>query len=334
MKRLKRIFVLLLAGTILLNHVYTTAAYAEESNLVAAVVDGIEFLDDSSYLIPLCLTQNTGIMGFRIRLECIDDNVRIYSVSRGSVTADGVFDSNVQVDGSQVVDILWNNVENVEKDGSLMYIGVTVLEPNEQIRLNVSFEQADTFNEKYEDVILQCREISFSQNQITESDVKKTDTETEILNLEEDSREEAKSDFMNSIAVRDIGEDELKDAYLKTLAAFGTDNHEKISEEQIDDFEYAFKAFLAEKNEVDLKKAESLDFEQVFNSLVLDEDDYVKIQEYIDSGISIPSIEDIDHESDSNVLIKWIIIGIFLALFVTVIIIVFYVWRRRHEKKD
>lgn len=129
---------------------------------------------DETVLIPVNIKDNNGIMGFKINVEYPSDIIEIISVSRGSITSNGNFNTNLGViDG--VFDVLWNNVEDVTGDGTLFVIAATSKKQVEdETVIRVSFSQPDTFNESWEDVQLRCENIvilpSATEAQITEAE--------------------------------------------------------------------------------------------------------------------------------------------------------------------
>lgn len=155
-----------------------------------------EKISEGKYLIPLYISGNTGIMGFRIRLESESENVKIHSVSKGVVTKEGSFASDENASGSESVNVLWNTVENVKTNGSLMYIGVSVLDKEESsIQITVSYDQMDTFDEEYKDVVLTCKDINIPIDRASE---KQEDVTTEEQGEDGSTEDKTESDMEDS----------------------------------------------------------------------------------------------------------------------------------------
>ena len=60
-------------------------------------------------------------MGFKITVEYPVDKVEVKAVSRGELTSKGNFNTNFGINDGKF-DVLWNNTENVNGDGTLFVI--------------------------------------------------------------------------------------------------------------------------------------------------------------------------------------------------------------------
>lgn len=152
MKRIAGIMgTLLFALTVLLGAVSvhaagTAAVYAEEP-LVSV---------QNSIVIPVCIQNNPGMMGFKIHIECSDE-ITLTSVSRGDITAEGMLTHNVGMKRGEA-DILWNHSEEIRKDGILFFLGISAQDYTGGV-LTVTYSENDTFNEAFEPVALDCQDI-------------------------------------------------------------------------------------------------------------------------------------------------------------------------------
>ena len=127
---------------------------------------------DETVLIPVNIKDNSGIMGFKITVEYPSDIIEIISVSRGSITSSGNFNTNLGTT-SGTLDVLWNNVEDITGNGTLFVVAATAKKQiKDETVIKISFSQPDTFNEMWEDVQLKCENIvilpSATETQITE----------------------------------------------------------------------------------------------------------------------------------------------------------------------
>lgn len=127
-------------------------------------------------LIPVNIKNNSGIMGFKMTVEYPSEYLNIKSVTKGSVTSGGNFNHNLGLKDGKI-DIVWNSIEDVKKDGSLFVLGVELLkEITDDIVIKLSFSQEDTFNEAWEDVTFDCKNIVISADYI-EPTTKETTTQ-------------------------------------------------------------------------------------------------------------------------------------------------------------
>lgn len=121
--------------------------------------------DGNCIKIPVAIKNNPGLMGYVVNLEFDKDYIMIESIEAGNISDSGLFDNNIGVKDDGVVSILWSNTAEIKQDGVLFYINVSVLdEINEQTHIVITYSPNDTFNEKYEEVKLECKDIVISEN--------------------------------------------------------------------------------------------------------------------------------------------------------------------------
>ena len=129
------------------------------ANKAKVYADSISAKQGKTLTIPVQIKENKGLMGFKISLEYPANVIRIDSVSKGTITKSGNFNHNNGLkDG--IIDIIWNSVEDVKGDGTLFIVNVFIkseLQQNEKIK--ITYSQPDTFNEKWQDVFLDCNDI-------------------------------------------------------------------------------------------------------------------------------------------------------------------------------
>lgn len=111
----------------------------------------------NSYLVPVEIKNNPGLMGFKINVS-YGEGVIINSVSYGAVTEKGTFfDNHIVNSKNNDFDVIWNYSKEIKKDGELFIIGLSIDENfKEEIKLTVSYSSVDTFNGKYESVVIDC----------------------------------------------------------------------------------------------------------------------------------------------------------------------------------
>lgn len=147
-------------------------AFAADSVTVSA--DKISLSQEEPVLIPIKIENNSGIMGFKMTVEYPVDKLDIKSVSRGEITAKGNFNTNLGINDGRF-DVLWNNVDEIKTDGTLFLISAQAkTEIKKDTEIKLSFSQPDTFNEKYEDVAFDCKNIVISAKYIETTTQEKT----------------------------------------------------------------------------------------------------------------------------------------------------------------
>lgn len=149
-------------------------AFAAQTATVSA--DKISITETEATLIPVKIDGNNGIMGFKITVEYPVDKIQIKSVSRGEITAKGNFNTNLGINDGRF-DILWNHTEDISGDGTLFVISAQAKnEITKDTEIKLSFSQPDTFNEAWEDIGLDCKNIVISAKYI-ETTTKETTTQ-------------------------------------------------------------------------------------------------------------------------------------------------------------
>lgn len=152
------------------------AVFAADKMVVFS--EDIAFVEEEALKIPIKITNNSGIMGFKIHIDYPKDKITIFGAEPGDVIKQGSFSDNAgAAEGS--MDVLWTGVSDEVSDGVLFYL---LLRPKEVIQsdviLQLSYSQGDTFNENWEDVILDCKSITLLASHV-EADTEITDMEME-----------------------------------------------------------------------------------------------------------------------------------------------------------
>lgn len=179
---MKKIISVLLFTLLILN--FNICSFAAEPVTVQA--NDVTLVQDQEISVPIKIENNNGIMGFKITAEYPVDKIDIKSVSRGDVTSKGNFNTNFGINDGRF-DVLWNNVEEVQDDGNLFIITVEPASTsNFNAEIKLSYSQPDTFNEKYEDVIFDCRNIAVSFS-VNENQNDSETTTTQITSEKQDS---------------------------------------------------------------------------------------------------------------------------------------------------
>ena len=125
--------------------------------------EGLTSEKDETISVPVKIAHNKGIMGYKIHIKFNADYLSPVSVTKGSEFAGSIYDSIGNTAGE--FDILWNHYENVAVDGVLASVKVKVLtDISTDTEIEVSYSQVDTFNESWDDVVFDCRNINIKLN--------------------------------------------------------------------------------------------------------------------------------------------------------------------------
>ena len=108
--------------------------------------------------IPVYINNNHGIMGFGMNVSYDSSALEPVSVIRGGVISGGSFDNNTGLKQG-TFKVVWSNSENVTDNGLLFTLRFRILDGQKikKVPVEISYSQPDTFNEKWEDVVLDIR---------------------------------------------------------------------------------------------------------------------------------------------------------------------------------
>lgn len=187
---------------------FMITAFAE--NTASVYVDKVFLNYGEPVMIPVRIKDNSGIMGFKITVEYNPDELELITVSKGEITANGNFSTNVGVNKG-VVDIVWNNTADIVGDGTLFIISAKILsESLEYSQLNFSYSQPDTFNEAWEDVELQCSSITLTKDNGEQLLTEEIDEQSKYVN-DGDAQDSPQILDAVDIALDKYGYDNLSD---------------------------------------------------------------------------------------------------------------------------
>lgn len=215
---MKRLIAVMMSFAVMVVSVCSfTIAYADDSYVVKA--DDIYAKQGETVTVPLKLSGNKGLMGFKISIKYPDNQLVLTDVSSGSLTADGLFNTTVTsyeaVKGS--FDVLWSSNTEIKEDGTLAILTFSIkpTADNGEYNISVTFSQEDTFNEKFEDVKLNCKPIKVI---VSNEETSKVAEETTAA-AKKDNKEKVSNDYLVA-SVEQI------------VQSFGTSDIDNLTEEQ------------------------------------------------------------------------------------------------------
>ena len=327
--------------------VNTKNIFAEKFKTTTVFSEEVIDIGNDSYLIPISISNNTGIMGFKITVS-YGDGVAINSISRGSVTKKGnLIDNHLKYADDQYFDVIWNHTKEIKSDGELFIIGLTI-DPDYdgEIILEVGYSSPDTFDEQYGNVILDCKNVILREakkdnqetaieksEEISPSKVKKTVSETTQKEDEKKNIEKAKplknykkNKFINkAVSENKIGKEynklngeKLLNAVDETLKEQGFERIEDIPEEKQKEF---YESILQKAGVEDTKD-------------VLENDENGKLFDYIFTSYKEqkpePEKKETNKKEESNNKPIYIFVGLIVAIFG----IVFFSKKRKDKKNE
>lgn len=127
---------------------------------VKVSADTITAKSCENFIIPVEIYGNSGIMGFKINVKYDASVLSSPLVHRGKITNQGLLNDSIGVSDEGSFDVLWSNTENVLGDGTLFLLSFKINETKaDKTVIKLSCSQPDTFNEAWEDVTLDLKEI-------------------------------------------------------------------------------------------------------------------------------------------------------------------------------
>ena len=109
--------------------------------------------------IPISISNNHGIMGYKLRFTYDSSLLEPVSVT-ASQGVGGMLDDNIGLNSGRF-DVLWQDSGEFSQDGVLFTLSFNVIGQSfDSTQVDISYSQADTFNESYADVVLDCQSFS------------------------------------------------------------------------------------------------------------------------------------------------------------------------------
>lgn len=161
-KKMKRAFYIATVLTLITVSVITSSA--AEKAVVFSQPLSVDAGDTLS--IPIYINNNPGIMGFKILVTFNQQVFKSPVIRRAEVTKNGLFVDSIKPESNGSFSVLWSNTFDVDEDGLLFYIVVSVSPsaPAGRQEIRMEYEREDTFNEQWEEVMLECGNIIITIN--------------------------------------------------------------------------------------------------------------------------------------------------------------------------
>lgn len=135
------------------------------SEIADVYADDVTAKYGNEITIPIYIDNNHGLMGYRLDFKYDTSVLQPISTTCGTdFSKNGQFNDSIGVKGGEFK-VLWNNVDEKLSNGILLNLKFKVLtEEKVDTVISMTYSQPDTFNEKYEDVVFNCKDINVSLN--------------------------------------------------------------------------------------------------------------------------------------------------------------------------
>lgn len=160
----------------------TSTAAVSSKGMYTVFADDLETKPGQSIAIPVKIENNLGIMGFLMFVKYDVEVLEPVSVAKGEVIPDGTtFDDNCTMASGDTFKILWAGIDEIDTDGCLYTLNFRVKEGVTVSRsiIELSYNQTDTFDGSYGDVVLDCKPIALENDIVEHPTSPPTPEETE-----------------------------------------------------------------------------------------------------------------------------------------------------------
>lgn len=137
----------------------TTEAETEQTTTIPVTgtlkfsIDKVKSEKNESVTVPVKVSGNKGLLGFKLIIEYDVDSVAVDSLAASDLISSGQF--NYKDNGSGKITVLWNSSTEFAENGTMFNISATALKEGENgLRLNYSYD--DTFDAAYNSVDAVC----------------------------------------------------------------------------------------------------------------------------------------------------------------------------------
>lgn len=136
-------------------------ATEEQANKSRVYADEIT-IEEHLVSVPVYISGNSGIMGYKINVGFDNSVLELSSATCGREYTLGMFTYS---ESNGEISLVWNNAENITKDGILFTLNFERLDDKDfSSVIELSYVQEDTFNEKWNDVVLECESSTVESN--------------------------------------------------------------------------------------------------------------------------------------------------------------------------
>lgn len=243
---LKNFICLFLPLLLLLN---VTTAFAVAKTEIYS--DTVYAMQGDTVTVPVKIKNNAGIMGFRLTFK-YPDELNSPEVLRGALLNEGLLNDSITEATKDSFDVVWSNTQNVTGDGTVLLLNFKVSSDaqNGNYKIDVSYNEADTFNEAMQDVVFCCKSVEIV---IGKNTVETTSTEA--------------SPSVTQKPIKDVDNLFLKISFEKVLDSLNIESFDLMSDEDFEKFKELISKELvnygASGDELDNKSKDEI--EEIYN---------------------------------------------------------------------
>ncbi len=111
--------------------------------------------------VPVAIRDNPGLMGFKLTVTYDPAVLQASGVTAGTLTGSGMLNDSIGVTPDGMFTVLWSDTQDAKGDGTLAVLAFRAQEKaGGETTVRLEYSAADTFNEKWEDIALDCAPIT------------------------------------------------------------------------------------------------------------------------------------------------------------------------------
>lgn len=232
---MKKITVFLIMLVLMLP--YTISAYADNYEISA---DNVKAAIEEETEIAVKLNSNKGLMGFKINVSYLPDQIDVIAVKKGDFTDKGNFNTNFGLRDTGF-DVIWNSADNVADDGTLFILTVKLKNAvKDKAVIKLDYSKPDTFDAAWNDVPLVCHDITVTKTETSTTEkieqdntVKATESLSPVL-PSDDKIVEIYKESLKTLKYKTVYEAAAYDDFIKMIndklsEAAGTESYTWVS---------------------------------------------------------------------------------------------------------
>lgn len=153
--------------------------------------NAVEVEKGGTISVPVSIENNGGMMGFAIVITYEADVFTPVSAAKGEAIPSGLFNDSIETAQAGSFKVIYTGNTNTTDNGVLFVLKFNLAEgATGRHSIGLSYIQADTFKEGWNDVVLNCENINVTiTDSTTETETTPTETETETETTQPESSE-------------------------------------------------------------------------------------------------------------------------------------------------
>lgn len=164
--KLRKTISVILSASILISVIFACVSSASAASAYSVYSDSdLTATAGSTISIPMCISENQGLMGYDMSFTFDDKVLTPVSVTRGSILTNGYFQDDIEgtTSTSNRFRVTWSNTNQSTENGIMFYVNFSIdALATGSTEITVDYDKTDTYNEDFDKVTLNCSSINLS----------------------------------------------------------------------------------------------------------------------------------------------------------------------------